>query len=143
MKNKSLVSALVIASAVSLSGCATGAKFSETTQAEISEGKGRIVVYRTSIVGGGIQPIVNVNGVPTAKCQPNGVFTVDVPPGQVALSVETEKTRTSYVDVEAGKTSYVRCDPAMGLVIWQVKLTNVSATEGQAETGNLAVVGAF
>lgn len=134
---------MVISTALLLAGCATGAKLSESALSDISNGKGRIVIYRTSILGGAIQPVVNVDGVNTGKCQPGGVFIVDHAPGQVAISVATERTRTSYVTVEAGKTSYVRCDPAMGVIIWQVKLTNVPTDVGKAQSEKLSLIGSY
>lgn len=126
-----------------LAGCASGPKLSEAPQLAIPDGMARIVVYRTSILGGAIQPTVNVNGTPTAKCQPGGVFTVDVNPGEAALAVQTEKNRVSYVSVSRGDTAYVRCDPEIGLIVWQVKLTNVPQAQGQAETQKLSVMGAY
>ena len=140
---KSVKVTVAISLSLLLAGCATGTKLSESPVSSIPDGKGRIVIYRTSILGGAIQPAVNIDGVDTGKCKPGGAFIVDHAPGQVALSVETERTRTSYINVEEGKTSYVRCDPALGVVIWQVKLTDVPAEVGQSESAKLALMGSY
>ena len=92
-----------------LSACASGPSMQELEAGNsvIPESKGRVVVYRTGIVGTAIQPIVSVDGVKRGKCQPNGAFKVDVAPGQRMISASTESLRGTMVTVGRGQTSYV------------------------------------
>lgn len=129
---------------LAITACATGAKMSESPAANeaIADGKSRIVFYRTSILGAAIQPIVHVDGVDTARCAPNGVFTVDVVPGKHILSATTQGEHTSYVSTEAGQTTYVKCEVGFGL-IYQISLREVDAVKGKSETEKLSFSGAF
>lgn len=128
-----------------LSACATGPSLQESAAefAPLSPDRGRIVVYRTGIMGTGVQPTVTVDGAERGKCQPNGAFSVDVAPGERVVSARTEGSRQIAVNVEPGQTSYVRCSIGFGFVIGQVNLEAVPRAVGESESAPLSLIGRF
>lgn len=143
MKNLHLLAAS--SALLLIAACASGVPVAESSVAKeaVPEGMSRIAVYRTSILGLAIQPKVNVDGVDTGRCTPNGVFYVEVKPGQHTVSATTEVTKTSYVSVAAGETAYIRCSIGFGLIAGQPKLDVVETSIGQADTQQLKVMGKY
>lgn len=109
----------------------------------IASGKGRIVVYRTGILGAAIQPKISVDGVERGKCQPNGAFTADVAPGQRIVSATTEVKRETVVTVAQGQTAYVRCSIGLGFLVGQPQLEVVPTDVGKQESAPLTMIGRF
>ena len=134
-----------LACASVLSGCASGVPVSESSVAQepVPAGKSRIAVYRTNLFGAAIQPVIDINGKTTGRCTPQGVFYVDVEPGQQSLSATTEVTKTSYLSVDAGQTAYVKCSIGFGLLIGQPRLDVVSTSIGRTDTQKLKVTGKY
>ena len=83
-----------------LAACASGPKFNtvESTFAASPAGKARIFFYRATSLGGAIQPEIVLNGKVVGKAQPQGVFFVDVDPGnmEVVTGSEVEKKLTFH-----------------------------------------------
>lgn len=128
-----------------LSACASGPSMQELEPgaSTIPVNKGRVVVYRTGILGAAIQPIVSVDGVERGRCQPNGAFTVDVAPGQRIVSASTEIQRETVVTVGQGQTAYVRCSIGFGILVGQPRLEVVPDQVGEQESAPLALIGRF
>jgi len=95
--------------ALGLSACATGDSLAQASASipTVSQGKSRLVVYRTEIIGAAIQPKISIDGSETDTCQPNKVFYVDVPAGRHTLTAKTEVTETLVVDASAGASTYI------------------------------------
>lgn len=98
----------VAALALTVTGCATGPKYTEVKSAipSISQDKGRIYFYRSgTMFGSAIQPSVNLNGVVVGDSKPGGFFYVDVPPAnyEVTLSTEVDKKLTFTLDKQEQK----------------------------------------
>lgn len=130
---------------LSLSACASGPSMQESSPqiSAIPAEKGRIIVYRTGIMGAAIQPTVTIGGVERGKCQPNGAFSVDVAPGEQIVSAATEVRRQTVVNVERGRHYYVRCSIGFGFLVGQPRLEVVPEATGKQESAPLAFVGAF
>lgn len=128
-----------------LSACASGVPVSESNvpKEAIPDGKSRIAVYRTNILGLAIQPKVSVDGREAGRCTPSGVFYVTVEPGQHTVSATTEVTKTSYISVAEGETAYVKCSIGFGMLAGHPKLDIISGSIGQAETQKLKVTGKY
>lgn len=135
----------VLLSAAMLAGCASGVPVSESevARAEIPRGQARVAVYRTNFLGAAIQPLVRVNGDETGRCTPQGVFYVDVAPGQHTVSATTEVEKVSYLSVSEGETAYVKCSIGFGVFVGQPRLDVVSNSIGQSETQSLKVTGKY
>jgi hypothetical protein len=136
---------VLIPLALSVAACASGASISETPKAQTSipEGKTRIVVYRTQVLGAAIQPEVLVDGQPTGNCQPNGAFLVDVPAGIHTVSASTESTATAKVDTSDSPIAYVECSIGFGLFIGRPKLVPVMPETGAAVSNDLVLTGRY
>lgn len=128
-----------------LAACASGVPVSESSVAKetVPAGMSRIAVYRTNLLGLAIQPKVSVDSRETGRCTPNGVFYVNVDPGQHTVSATTEVTKVSYVSVAEGETAYIRCSIGFGLIAGQPKLDVVETSVGQADTQKLKVMGQY
>lgn len=129
-----------------VTGCAEGPTISHSTnfQAEPSAGLTRIFIYRTkNMFGAAIQPKVKVNGEETGTCKPNGVFSVDVPKSVHRISVSTETTDSILVNTSKSGTVYIKCKPALGVIIYRLKLEQMSAAEGESDIKDLSYTGAY
>jgi hypothetical protein len=121
---KTLAFAVAICSAV-LSGAAyaSGPKYSVHHLAEpvVSPDMGRIYFYRVSgLLGFGLQPSIEIDGVKVGKSVTSRYIYVDRPPGTYTISTTTEKEETVSVPLVAGQTVYVRFDVSMGLFLGHV-----------------------
>ena len=135
----------LLASAIALSACATGTKMADVPAAnsDVPAGNARVVVYRTGLLGAAVQPLVSVDGVERARCQPQGAFVVDVAPGAHTVSATTEVSKTAYLNVEAGQTAYIKCKIGFGLVIGQPSFEVMPEAAGKAESSSLPLIGQF
>ncbi len=136
----------LIASAIgclAIGGCASGQsiKDSKEAAAAVPSGKGRIVVYRTGMLGTAVQPAVSVDGAKKGTCKPNGAFYADVAPGNRVVSAATEVKRETLVHVEEGKSSYVRCSIGLGMFVGQPYLEVIAPGTGKLEAEKLVFTG--
>jgi len=118
-----------------LAACASGPKFSEVQEnlAARPADSGRIYVYRTAIIGAGVQPAVKLNGEVIGSAVPQGFFYVDRPAGTYEISTSTEVTRNLSLTLEPGQTRYVRLGISLGFVVGHVYPELVEDTVGSAE----------
>ncbi len=121
MKTRFVLLSLLAASAL-FSGCGTGPKFSEmkSTLPALAADKGRIYIYRDSVMGAAIQPDVRVNDEVVGSAKPKGFFVVDRPAGEYKISSSTEVTRTLSLTLANGQTRYVRLGISMGFMVGHV-----------------------
>lgn len=143
MKIQSKFVLMSICCVLGVSGCASGAKLSEAKIATAPPGMSRIAVYRTGIMGAAIQPVVSVDGKQTGKCQPNGVFFVDVKPGMHRVTATTESTAEVQVNTVDNPVSYVECSIGIGWVVGRPKLVGVTSETGEAVIGDLVLTGSY
>ena len=80
----------------------------------------QVIIYRDSLFGAAIQPVIYVNGKKTGKCVPNGVFIVNVSPGQLDIRASTEKENSYFTEVKKGETKFIRCEIGMGLIAGRI-----------------------
>jgi hypothetical protein len=144
VKNIVKIAPLLVIAMV-FAGCASGTKLSETNAATTppADGKTRIAVYREGIMGAAVQPVVSVDAEPTGKCQPNGVFFVDVPAGSHALAATTESTSEIQVDTSNAPMTYVQCSIGLGFVVGRPKLIQVAPEAGAAAISELVLTGSY
>lgn len=145
MNIQKALSVISVVSAFAVSGCATGAKISETPEAQRppASGLSRIVVYRTAVMGAAIQPTVKVDGKPSGSCTPNGAFYVDVPRGRHTVSAATEVTRSTTVDTSRETVAYVECSIGFGFLAGRPKLVAVTPRTGRSAVQNLVFTGQY
>ncbi|MFV0411009.1 MAG: DUF2846 domain-containing protein [Paracoccus sp. (in: a-proteobacteria)] len=131
--------------ALSLSACASGTSLQETGAAKqpIAADKGRIVVYRTSLMGMAVQPDVYIDGAKASTCAPRGAFSKDVAPGTHSISATTETQKTVQIAVQPGQTADVRCSIGFGMLVGRAVFEAVPAATGQKESAGLAFTGKY
>jgi hypothetical protein len=116
--------AIMALAAVPLSAAyASGPKYAVHHLAEpaVSPDMGRIYFYRVSgLLGFGLQPSIEIDGVKVGKSVTSRYIYVDRPPGTYTISTTTEKEETVSVPLIAGQTVYVRFDVSMGLFLGHV-----------------------
>lgn len=130
---------------MTLVGCASGTAIKDTKEASaaIPAGMGRVVVYRTGMMGSAVQPTVAVDGVKKGVCQPNGAFFANVAPGDRVVSAATEVKRETVVRVERGQSAYVRCSIGFGLMVGRPHLEVVPPAKGKSESDKLVLTGKY
>ena len=138
------IAAKLLAVAI-VAGCATGESLTEKgiEASATKPGMTRIVVYRDGVMGAAVQPEITVDSKPTGKCQPNGVFLVDVEPGVHRLTATTESTSAIDVDTKKYPVAYVKCSIGLGFFVGRPSLTQVPSEAGATETRDLAVIGTY
>ena len=117
-------------------GCATsGQKFSEMNLAQTPPpaGQGRILLYRTTVMGAAVQPQIKVNGEAIGKATPRGFYIVDRPPGTYEIVTSTEVTRKLSLLLDPGQTRYVRLNIGMGFFVGHVYPELIDPTAGEKE----------
>jgi hypothetical protein len=87
---------------------------------EISAGTGRVFFYRPVGFGGGVQPVIKLNGKEIGESMPMAFFFLDLPPGNYMAEVSTEVTRTVSFTLEKGEFRYIRFHVTMGFFIGHV-----------------------
>lgn len=125
----------VVAVLFIMTSCAAGVPFSEVQSSlpQIPEGMSRIYLYRTSIVGITVQPMVNVDRLPIKKAVPKGFFFIDVMPGVHVISCPNETTREEKFITKADTYCFVRIDMNMGAFDGRVKPVVVSKEKGEKQ----------
>ncbi|MCW5654007.1 DUF2846 domain-containing protein [Hydrogenophaga sp.] len=129
---------------VMLSGCAaTGPRFAEVQGGfpDLRPGYGRLLVYRTGIVGAAVQPDVRLNGEVVGKSLPDGFFFVDRAAGRYRVSMRTEVETALDVELSDGATVYVQSGITLGLFVGQPRLTLETAGSALPQLGGLAYTG--
>lgn len=135
--------ALVLLSALFMTGCASGPSYSDYAGniQPVSADNGRIYLYRTAVVGAAVQPGVKVNGEVVGKAKPKGFFYVDRPAGTYEISASTEAKRSLSITLDAGEEKYVRLEMKMGFFAGHVKPVLVDAEEGRKELEKTKYIG--
>src|ERR1017187_2576759 len=133
MKSKlSLACMLIVAL---LGGCASGPSFSTYSGSipPLDSQKARFYFYRSTLLGGAIQPAVRINGTEVGDAKPHGAFYYDVAPGEYQVETSTEVTRSLTLKLEKGDVRYVRLNVSMGFMVAHIYPELVDADVGSKE----------
>jgi Protein of unknown function (DUF2846) len=128
--------ALFVAALLALDGCATsGPTYTEfkPTAPKLDAEKGRIYLYRSSVLGAAVQPAIKVNNDVVGAAQPLGFFYVDRKPGAYEISTTTEVERKLSLTLDAGQTRYVRLNISIGFFVGHVYPELVDNDVGEKE----------
>jgi len=127
-----------------LTACATtGPKFNELAPSisNLAPGMGRIFIYRTSVIGGLIQPEVKLNGEVIGRAVPKGFFYVDKKPGNYVITISTEVTRKLSLTLDEGQIRYVRLNVSMGFFVGHIYPELVEPQVAEKEIQNCRYIG--
>src|SRR3989339_1210173 len=124
---------LVLASLVSLSGCASVKQYvnlpDQNTALEDLH-KARIYVMRPAVFGSAIPMTVKDNGMLIGKTGPHSFICWEREPGITVLTGEAENSSQLELAVEEGMTYYVCQHVRMGFFIARNKLEEVTREKG-------------
>lgn len=126
-----------------LAACASGPKF-ETVENNLGAtpgGKARIFFYRSTTLGAAIQPEIRLNGQVVGKAEPQGVFFVDVAPGDMEVVTGSEVEKKLTFQTAPGDRRYVRMAVGLGVLVWRVIPELVDEPEARKEIAGLAYTG--
>jgi len=134
---------LITGSALFMTGCATGPKYSQvkTSFPILAEDNGRIYFYRTAVLGAAIQPSVKLNDEVIGTAKPGGFFYVDRPPGDYKVATSTEVKRELSLTLDKGQSRYVRLDISLGFFAGHVYPVLVEDATGESEIVNCSYTG--
>jgi hypothetical protein len=136
---------MVLVAATMLTACAAGPTGSEMLKAGLKPGSARLVIYRNNLVGLLIQPDYVVDGRKAGTAQPGAFVMCDLSPGKHSVSVSnipialplSNAPDAITVTLRAGRTTYLRGDPQMGIVAGTITLTHVADAQGRADVASL------
>lgn len=135
---------LLLVAQLGLAGCATSGKtYTEArdTLPPLPPDHGRLLIYRSIVLGAAVQPAVLVNGVPIGNAVPRGFHVVDRPAGDYEIKTTTEVTRTLTLTLTPGQTRFVRLNISIGFFVGHVYPELVEDAEGVKEIADLRMIG--
>lgn len=142
--------AIAIGLASLLMGCASGGPSGrEVLTGSIAPSQSRLVMYRPSPLGFAIQPPYTINGKTIAASQPGGFVVCHLPPGKHTVRVANiagdanltfSGSETAVVTLQPGRTTYLRAEPRLGVVIGAITITQVTEGQGQTDTAELSKI---
>lgn len=133
---------LAFAAAAAVAGCASGPKYAEMKSSipTLAADQGRVIFYRTAVLGAAVQPEVRLNGVAVGSAVPNGFFWVDRPAGSYEVSTSTEVERKLTFTLDKGQVRYVRLNISIGLLVGRIIPELVDNATGEKEIVDLSYV---
>ena len=125
-----------------LSGCATGAKYTEvvSTIPPLTSSQGRIYFYRPSALGFAVQPDINLNGQKVGTAKPHGFYFVDRAPGNYEVTAATETEKKLTFTLEPGQARFVRLKIQMGVFVGRIVPELVDKAEAEEELKELSFI---
>jgi len=87
---------------------------------EMKAETGRVFFYRPVGFGGGVQPVIMLNGKEIGKTMPMAFFFLDLPPDNYTAEVTTEVTRKVSFALDRGEVRYIRFHVTMGFFVGHV-----------------------
>jgi hypothetical protein len=137
---------LTLALGVALSGCASGGPTGEEVLTSgLKPETARLVIYRSAVIGMGVQPDYMVGGQKVGSSQAKGFIVCDFAPGPREVKTGNPGMNVNFgggsdavqVNLQKGTTTYLRAEPKMGLTIGVITLTEVDAAQGKIESAAL------
>jgi hypothetical protein len=135
--------ALMLAAAVVLAGCATQGVSYKEQQArlpQLAAGNGRIFIYRNPSIGWAVQPSVYLNGVAVGAAVADAAYLLDRPKGSYEIAVKTEVEKKVAFLLEAGEVKYVRLALTLGVFASRIVPELVSRDEATKELLDLRLM---
>jgi len=130
----------VIVSALLLTGCASGPRYSDyrVKVPPLAAGMGRIWFYRHSVVfGDAMDPAIKLDGTKVGNSIPGSFFQVQTTPGTHEVSTSTEATYKTTVTVSTNADSYIKCHILPGILVGRVVPAVVNEAEAVQEMEGL------
>jgi hypothetical protein len=125
-----------------LSGCASGAKYTEvkSTIPLLESSQGRVYFYRPSALGAAVQPDIKLNGQKVGKAKPHGFYFVDRAPGNYEVTAATETENKLTFTLEPKQERFVRLKMQMGVFVGRVIPELVDKAEAESELNGMSFI---
>jgi hypothetical protein len=129
-----------------LTGCASsGPLGKDVLVAPLAPQKSRLVIYRTSPLGFAVQPDYVIDGKAVGASQPEGFVVCQLNPGKHDVSVGNFELNVNLgggsdkasLALRPGQTAYLKAEPQLGLTLGVITLSEVTESQGQADTASL------
>ncbi len=140
---KAFFYSLIILISATMFSCASVSKASEDESNSAKNfvapaDRGSVYLYRTGrAVAAAVAMNVKVNGMDAGGTGPGSFFKWDLKPGAYTfLSSTNESSATVQLNVEAGKTYFIRQDARMGIDAGRVTMKEVDASKGKKEVSD-------
>lgn len=135
MKYSNLIVPAIALIAPAFVSCAGGLSYEEAkaSMPAIPKGHGRVLVYRTSVIGMAIKPEVKIDGNVVGTSVAKGFLYSDQKPGSHTVSIKTEATKEGSVSVKSGELSFVRSNIGMGVLAARITPEQVDKATGESE----------
>jgi len=111
--------------------CAHGPSF--VKEEKIPEQKGLVYLYRKGLSGALLVPVISCNGKTFVSLKSGCYYPYFADPGKNFFSAQTESYTQVSVDVEPGKTYYVRLRVGIGFFVGRPHLILVDEEKGAKE----------
>lgn len=128
----------VILSGLLLTGCATGPRYSDYQVPARGAGMGRIWFYRTPVLYGvAREPTVKLDDMKIGNAVSGAFFQIQTTPGEHEVSVITEATYRTSVNVSANADSYIKFRVLPSVLTFRLEPTVMSETNAMPEMQEL------
>lgn len=128
-----LTVALTLLMLALLSGCTSLGPIYQKVDT-LPEDKGLVYIYRpNSFVGGGVSYDVKVGEKPIMTLYNGGYYPYFSSPGEVEFWAKSESRSAVTIDVETGKTYFLKGTVGVGFLVGRPHLTIVSSETGMSE----------
>jgi hypothetical protein len=141
MKYKSFFAAAAVSILMFvLSGCVSmGAKF--TPEVDVPGDQGLVYVYRAfNVLGSAITYDLHAGDLNIVTVYNGGYFPYACKPGKTEFWAQTEARASIVVDVEPGKTYYLRCSLGLGFFVGHPTLELVTFAEAQDDLAGCQLI---
>ena len=137
---------LAVAAALMLSGCASSGIIGKQALSQtITPGKARLVIYRSSALGGLTQPNYLIDGRNVGASQPSGFVSCELSPGPHKISVANSAlniqlgsgTDKAQINLAPDRTTYIKASSSFGLTVGVITIEPVSPSTGASDTAGL------
>jgi len=125
-----------------LTGCATGAKYTEvvSTLPTLSPSQGRIYFYRPSALGTAVQPDIKLNGEKVGTAKPHGFYFVDRAPGNYEVTAATETEKRLTFTLQPAQERFVRLRIVIGVLVGRIIPELVDKEEAEKDLRNMSYI---
>ena len=125
--------ATIVASALLMTGCASGSKFQDTTLAEAEPENTRVFFYRPSAFSYAIKPTVFLDGEAVGKIEAKGFFFVDVDQGTYTVGTDKNGKYITEIATFNEEVVYVKVKMKTGIFKAHAEAARVPEEVGRKE----------
>jgi hypothetical protein len=141
MRNKFFFVIAMVFAAFFITGCASGPKYTPISPVDVPGDKALVYIYRTAIpIGVAVAYEVMAGEQKVVSLQNGGYYPCLVTPGSVEFWAMTEAKSSVTLNLEAGKTYYIRGSVTMGFFVGHPLLEIIPADQAEKEISQCVLI---